>query len=431
MINSAADAPKVRIEFSCLPAGRHFLVCQVVAVRYGASQAPDSSKAQVTFTTWYDESMRVAIDARAFSWSGIGRYTRTLLKGLAHHREIDYLVLVTARDLAAYQHFQRASLTAQFSCQVIDGTYYSWREQTLLWWQLRRLPVDLWHFTHFNLPIFFDRPYVVTIHDITRFIFPGQRRADLAQQVAYEFVFKRAVERARGVVCVSQTTAHDLAALPVGRRGELVVIPEAVDEMFRQPASVAVRQKVRLLLGTDAPYLLFVGVWMSHKNIYRLLAAYARVRRHHPHLKLVLTGKPKWGLRRLAKHMRALGLEGSVILAGFVPHHLLPGLYAEATCFVFPSLYEGFGLPPLEAAACGVPVVASGVASIPEVMGEGAYYVNPENVESIAAGIQHVLTDSALQQRLIAAGKKRASLFREEHMTTPYHQLYQRLGEDR
>lgn len=356
--------------------------------------------------------MRVAIDARAFSWTGIGRYTRNLLVGLAQQASgHEYQVLVGQADLATFRQLKTEHLSDRFTPVVVNGSYYSWREQTLLLAQLQRVEADLFHFTHFNMPLLFNRPYVVTIHDITRFIFPGQKRQDLLQQVAYEYVFKRAVERARRVICVSQSTAQDLLSLPLHLARQPNVIHQGLDPDFLEPADIVRRQKARMLLGTADPYLLYVGVWMSHKNLHRLLAAFAGILKSYPNVKLVLTGKPKPGYDDVLRQTRQLNIERQVIFAGFVPHELLPAIYAEATCFVLPSLYEGFGLPALEAAAAGVPVVASNVASLPEVMADAALYVNPEDVGSIARGIEQVLKDGDTRTALVAAGKKRVKKF--------------------
>ncbi len=372
--------------------------------------------------------MRIAIDARALQWTGIGRYTRTLLGALATQKTKDeYVVLIAPKDVKAFNHLKTTALDERFTPHVVDGSYYSWREQTIFWRQLQTIDADLFHFTHFNVPWAFRRPYVVTIHDITRFIFPGQRRQDVWQQVSYEFIFKRAVEQARGIICVSQTTADDLRSLPLHLRGEVVVIHESIDPVFLTRAPMAPRQKVRMLIGTDEPYVLFVGVWMSHKNILRLLAAYAAVLKNYPHLKLVLTGRPKPGYSDIVRLTRHYGIERQVIFAGFVPHELLPALYAEATCFVLPSLYEGFGLPLLEAAASGIPIVAANVASIPEIIGDGAVYCNPEDEASITRAIQAVLTDSVLRQRIIAAATKRIALFQEQQMVAQHQKVYEQV----
>jgi glycosyltransferase involved in cell wall biosynthesis len=151
---------------------------------------------------------------------------------------------------------------------------------------------------------------------------------------------------------------------------------------------------------------------MSHKNLPRLLEAYAQVSERYPRLKLVLTGRPKRGYVGVDRVARSLGLaDERITYLGFVPHELLPALYAEATCLLMPSLYEGFGLPALEAAACGVPVVASNTTSLPEVLAEAAEYVNPEFVPGITAGIVRVLRDPLWARELARRGLARAAEF--------------------
>ncbi len=370
--------------------------------------------------------MRIAIDARAFGWTGIGRYIRNLLVGLAGiSSPHEFVVLLAPGDMEKFAALKREKLNAQFTAQPVEKTYYSLREQTVLLWQLLRVQADVFHFTHFNRPLFFPRASVVTIHDTTRFVFPGEQRQSLWQQLAYEWVFTRAVRTSRAVICVSQTTRTELTQLPLNIPAPLPVIYEGVESQFFVSPSALSRQKVRMLLGTSDPYLLFVGVWMSHKNLPRLLEAFAQVLKMRSTLKLVLTGKPKPGYNDILELVRKLGIEANVIFAGFVPEALLPALYAEAACFVFPSLYEGFGLPPLEAAAVGTPVITSNVSSLPEIMGDAAYYVNPEYTPGIAAGIAEVLSNEKFRQRLITAGKKQAAKFTWERAAREHVKVYE------
>lgn len=356
--------------------------------------------------------MVIAIDARALSWEGIGRYIRNMLKELCRQDDdLKYVALVKRGDLGLLKQVAEPAPAGKIRAEIVDGSYYSWREQTIFLRQAAKVKADLWHFAHFNVPVFFPKPYVVTIHDATRFFFPGQTRQYLLQQVAYEYVFKRAVERSRAVIAVSDATRQELAGLPLRLPASVRVIKEGVDEQFLKPVSQQNRQKVRLMLGTNAPYLLFVGVWMSHKNLVRLLEAFSIVQKERPELKLVITGRPKPGFRRLLSAAQAWGIKDSIILPGFVSSLLLPALYAEAECFVFPSLYEGFGLPVLEAAACGTPVVTSNATSLPEIMKEAAEYVNPEYVPGIARAVEGVLSDDERRAALSAAGKRRAEEF--------------------
>lgn len=162
---------------------------------------------------------------------------------------------------------------------------------------------------------------------------------------------------------------------------------------------------------------------MNHKNLRRMLEAFASLKDEFPHYKFVLTGRPKPGYSNVLTMVQQLGIEDRLIFAGFVPHHLLPALYYEATLFLFASLYEGFGLPPLEAMACGRPVVASNVSSLPELLGTAAAYVNPEYVPDIARAMRELLSDPQAQAILSARGKMHAWQYRwedaaEQHLAT-------------
>ncbi|MBI4022479.1 MAG: glycosyltransferase family 4 protein [Candidatus Andersenbacteria bacterium] len=368
--------------------------------------------------------MRIAIDARAFGWAGVGRYTRCLLQALLRVApQHDYIVLVGKADKEALLALMPA---ARLTVQIVDAAYYTWREQLIFWRQLQRVRADLWHFTHFNVPLLFRQPYVVTVHDVTRFVFPGQTRQSLLRQVAFERVFRRAVEAARGVVCVSRATQRDLQALPITLPRRIWVVPEAADESFQRVVGGEERARARLLLGWPGPFVLYVGVWMSHKNLPRLLAAYVNLLERYPYVRLVLTGRPRPGYVGVDRAARALGLEGDQVLyLGFVPPALLPALYAEATALLLPSLYEGFGLTALEAAAVGTPVVASNVSSLPEVLGEAAEYVNPEYVPGMAAGMVRIVSDSARRDRLAMLGRRRASQYSWEEAARRMAAVYE------
>lgn len=374
--------------------------------------------------------MRIAIDARAYSWAGVGRYARNLLKQLANlPSRHEFVVLAGERDIERLREDIGGRGPDRFRIMAVDASYYSWREQTRFYYQLTRVGADLFHFAHFNVPLFFNRPYVVTIHDVTRFVFPGQTQQGLWKQLAYERVFKHAVERARGVICVSQTTREDLTRLPLRLPSVTRTIYEGVDEDFTAAASEEARRRVRQLLRTADPYLLYVGVWMNHKNLPRLLRAFARVREHSPRLKLVLTGSQKAGYVDVPGMARELGLgREAVVCLGFVPRRLLSALYAEASCLVLPSLYEGFGLPALEAAASGTPVVASNVSSLPEIMGQAAEYVNPEYEAGMAAGLERVLSDAARREQLMVGGRQRARRFSWERCALETLSVYAEAG---
>ena len=359
--------------------------------------------------------MHIALDVRAWKWTGVGRYIRNVVRQYAvlpHGHTFTLLVPrgdewpEGLRDIIQ-KHPDR------FKAVEVEPSYYSWQEQLLYPFELSRLDVDLFHFPHFNVPLAFNRPYVVTIHDTTRFVIPGQRRQGLLNQIAYETVFRHAVASAKHIISVSKHTAFELRNLPFAPSDiETTVIYEGVDDQFFVPPADLEVGKMRALLGTDSSYLLHVGVWMSHKNLERLLRAFKQVVEKRPDLKLVVTGKPVPMYSNLLKLIQELGVENSVVFPGFVPDDLLPALYSQAEMLVFPSLYEGFGLPAIEAAAVGTPVVCSNVTSLPEIMNDGAFYVNPEDVDDIARGIERVLGDGDLRAQVISHARQRVAEFR-------------------
>ncbi|MGH7926861.1 MAG: glycosyltransferase family 4 protein, partial [Candidatus Binatia bacterium] len=228
---------------------------------------------------------------------------------------------------------------------------------------------------------------------------------------------------------VSASVRQELSTLSfITPSHEPCVIYEGIDETFRRPVLPEEKQRAHMLLGTADPYLLYVGVWMSHKNIHRIIAAFRLLKHSWPRLKLVITGKPVPGYIDATRVIIQGGLQHDVVLPGFVPNEFLPALYAGAACLLFPSLYEGFGLPVLEAAAVGTPVVTSNVTSLPEIMGDAAVYVNPEDVHDIARGVRRVLEDEKLRETLIEHGRQQARKYSWETCARQTLRLYNALA---
>jgi len=279
-------------------------------------------------------------------------------------------------------------------------------EQAVQPWVVRRSGVDLLHGPALVGPLLGGRPFVVTVHDMSYYYYPEAFRA--ANRSYLQLLGQRSVRRARRVIAVSQSTKDDLIkhyGLPAAR---VDVVYHGVDEAFRPlPAGEVAAFRARQSL--PERFLLFVGTLEPRKNVVRLVEAYARLPQPCPPLMLV--GGRGWYYEEVFRRVEELGLADRVHLAGYVPAADLPYWYNAAEVLVYPSLYEGFGLPPLEAMACGTPVISSTASSLPEVVGDAGLLVDPSDVDALAAAMEQVLADAGLRERMRAAGLERAQRF--------------------
>lgn len=245
---------------------------------------------------------------------------------------------------------------------------------------------------------------VVTIHDCAFYDQPEGFSRKFAAW--YQFLVPRLARRIRKIITISQFSCDRLLEYCRVAREKIVVIPQGVDGRFR-PLSPEAIAELRLKVQLPDRYVLFVGNLAPRKNLLRLLAAWELVRPRFPDTSLVLAGARNQVFRDAGLPAPPPG----VMAAGYVADEHLPALYCGAECFAFPSLYEGFGLPVLEAMACGVPVLASNVTSLPEVAGDAALLVDPYSVEAIADGLARLLADAALRRELSGRGITRAAEF--------------------
>jgi glycosyltransferase involved in cell wall biosynthesis len=252
-------------------------------------------------------------------------------------------------------------------------------------------------------------PAVVTIHDLGYLHYPDKH--PLGDRLYLDWSTRYSANNARRVIAVSQATAQDLINFNGVPAERVRVIHSGVDPDLHPVDDPAQIEAIRQKLGIDGPYLLHVGSLQPRKNLTRLVRAFGLVGDDHPALKLVLAGKPLGGYESLRREIRRMHLEDRVLLAGYVPDEDLPALYSGAAAYVFPSLYEGFGFPAVEAMACGVPVVCSNTSSLPELVGDAALTFAPTDVRGQAEAIQAVLKDEALRQSLREKGFKRRERF--------------------
>jgi glycosyltransferase involved in cell wall biosynthesis len=364
--------------------------------------------------------MRVAIDARKLHDYGIGTYVRNLVHGLARQDHDDrYVLLCRAGDA----EFLRA-LGPRFEPLCEGSGNYSVREQLLVPLALTRAKVDLFHAPHYVVSPLTRCPYVVTIHDCIHLRFPQYLPNRLAPLYA-RTMMQMAAQRARRVLTVSNASKHDILQYLGIAADKVEVIHNALDERLATAPTADEIGRVRERFLLTSPFILYAGNIKPHKNIDRLIEAYSILRRRGvADAKLLIIGDEISKYPNLRRLVHRFQLHQHVRFLGFVPEQTLAALYRLAAVFVFPSLYEGFGLPPLEAMAAGAPVVTSNVSSLPEVVGDAALLIDPMDAGAIADAIARVLNDPALRTDLIRRGHERVAAFSWKRSVDRIRQVY-------
>ena len=272
-------------------------------------------------------------------------------------------------------------------------------------------------------PLALPCPSVITIHDLAFLVYP--RRVDAAKRRYRTLMTRLSARRAARIIAVSEHTAGDVVARLGVPRERVVVVPEAAAEHFRPEPDPAVLAAFRRANDLPERYVLFVGTLEPRKNLAGLLRAFARVAAEEPALHLAVVGARGWLDDDIFALHRGLGLEARVRFAGYVAAEELPRWYQAATLFVYPSFYEGFGLPPLEAMACGTPVITSNVSSLPEVVGSAGVTVDPADEAALAAALLRVWRDEPLRARLRSDGLARAAEFSWARMARETRAVYE------
>lgn len=290
--------------------------------------------------------------------------------------------------------------------------------------QLRQLDVDVFHSPYQLTRVLHNVPSVVTIHDLSAFQEElGHGLLGKLSQVTANAELTL-LRRAGAVICVSESLKHDLLANVDVSEDKVYVVHNGVDhQLFHPRYRPEARKRASLMLGIEPPYVLALATPEPRKNIRGLLEAYARLPRNGIP-KLVLAGAGDWGSGTIYETVHELGLEEHVRFTGYVPEAILPDLYGGSRLFVFPSVYEGFGLPVLEALACAAPVVASTGGGIPEVAGEAALLVDPSDPDELAGAMQRVLDSKELRDDLRLRGPGQAARFSWERTARETRRVY-------
>jgi glycosyltransferase involved in cell wall biosynthesis len=368
--------------------------------------------------------MRIAIDARKLHDFGIGTYTRNLLRHLARlDPETEYVLLCQQGDLGV-----AAQLGPNFRTVLEPSPNYSIKEQVHVPWVLHREQADLFHAPHYVLPPAIRCRSVVTIHDCIHLMFPQY----LPNRAAYAYAkasMWTAARRSDCILTVSEASKRDILHFFKVPPEKIVVVYNAIDEHFWEEPAAEDVERVRERYQLDHRFVLYAGNIKPHKNLVRLIEAFDDLRRHgFDDVKLLIIGDEISKLPALRRAVHQHKLHKQVRFLGYLSDETLAILYRLAAVFVFPSLYEGFGLPPLEAMASGAPVVTSNVSSLPEVTGDAAVLVDPYDVDSIVDGIRRVLTNPELAAEMRRKGPIRAREFSWERSVARTRDLYHQVG---
>jgi glycosyltransferase involved in cell wall biosynthesis len=365
--------------------------------------------------------LRIAIDARKLRDYGIGTYVRNLLRHLARiDTTTEYVLLCHPPDCD-----MAGNLGPNFRAVVESSPAYSVREQVRIPLDLRREGIDLFHAPHYVLPPLTPCKSIVTIHDCIHLRFPQYLPNRLGYAYARASMWA-ATHRSNRVLTVSDASKRDILRHFHIPSAKIDVIYNAIDERFGELPDAEEIERVRERYQLNDPFVLYAGNIKPHKNLERLIESFHMLRRHGPeHVKLLIIGDEISKYATLRRAVHKYKLHKHVRFLGFVPDRTLAALYRLAAVFVFPSLYEGFGLPPLEAMASGTPVITSNVSSLPEVVGDAALLIDPYEPGTIADAMRRVLTEPGLRESMREKGLARARAFSWERSVRRVREIYE------
>jgi len=379
-------------------------------------------------------SLKIAIDIRRMTEFGVGTYIRNVVRALGRlDCENKYLLIGTPAKVQEIgvlpPNFHAVPLTSP------ERSLQGYREFRAV---LKGLGCDVVHIPNlFSVPRALPCPYVMTVHDLLEHMAWASDRSGFWRSLHFQMT-RQVLRGAARIFAVSNFTKTEIEKLFEIPAGRIEVVYNAIDERFLHGhASQADRELIAQRYQVTYPFLLYAGRVSPHKNVVRMIEAFSALKceleRDHayPDLKLIIIGDDHSGNPDLRRTVVRSGVQNDVRFLGFIPIEVLRTFYDEAKIFVFPSLYEGFGLPPLEAMAHGTPVVTSNVSSLPEVVGGAAVLVNPENVFEIMRALHRVLLDAALRERMKERGYQQVAKFSWDASVRKIMETYREIADDR
>lgn len=338
--------------------------------------------------------------------AGLGRYVEKLISNiLEQDNENEYVIFLRKENFDSFNTHRK-----NVKKVLVDIPWYGWREQFLFPIYLFKEKLDLMHFPHWNVPVF-TPPFVLTVHDLILIHFPDRRASKLhpffyfLKHLLFRCVLWFALRRSLAIITVSKFSKDDLIkTLKIKPKKIIVTYIAPFDQKKKSNENILKKYKI------TKPYLLYVGVAFPHKNLEGLIKAWKIFTdKYGFKYQLVLTGKENYFYKRLKKYTKkkySKELYKSIVFTNYVPDENLPFLYENAKVFVFPSLYEGFGIPPLEAMQYNIPVLSSVASCMPEVLNDATLFVNAEDSKAFAESIYKILTDDDLKINLLNNSKK-------------------------
>lgn len=372
----------------------------------------------------------IGIDARAPS-TGIRRYTLEVINGVLKLDSNNKYVIFLLKDDFKKLEFGNPNVKKVLA----DFRWYTLKEQIVMPYLIWKEKIDLMHFPHFNVPVFCTKKFVVTIHDLILTKFPSVRASTLSpliykiKNLAYNFIIKTALKRSKKIIAVSEFTKNDIIDQFGINKEKIIVTHESVSERLKQAENLDDKKVLsRYNIHRPArhgqsmaggPFFFYAGNAYPHKNLDGLIRIYPKIKEKFKDLQLVLVGKEDYFYERLKKESPK-----DVIFTGFITDEELAVMYKNALFYIFPSMYEGFGLPPLEAMANGCPVLSSNRSSMPEILGSAALYFDPENDDEIVGQITKIVEDENLRKELIQKGKNQVKKYSWETCARKTLEIY-------
>jgi glycosyltransferase involved in cell wall biosynthesis len=371
------------------------------------------------------KSLTIGLDARPTQgpFTGDATYWRGLIEGLSRVESADEFIIYLDAQMPEPEIDVTRSMRTRLLAACCSRVWSAWTFPRAL----RQDGVEVAH-VQYTIPPFMPCPTVTTIQDISFKRFP--RFFGLKDRLILDLGVRWARSAAARIIVPSEHTKKEIVQLYRVDPDKISVIHLGVDRRFEPVDRDQARQIAAERYGIRSPYVLTVGVIQPRKNLGRLLDGFAGLKgiRQTNH-KLVIVGKPGWKETNLQRRIDELGLGEDVIFTGYVPREDLPALYSGADAFVYPSVYEGFGLPPLEAMACGTPVITGNRSSLPEVVGEAGIMVDPYDAEAFARAMANVLSSESLRNEMSALGIARAAKFTWDETARETLEVYHSVGE--